>query len=595
VDAIQHFILDCFDIIHNSPSHIYHSALPLSPSLSWFWKYYNSELSKEAEVVTGLSATWGTCFHTVSFQCPATGLACRGSIIVVGLETGKIIILDTVTGTHVSVLSGHTHWVRSLIFSSDGTLLISGSSDNTIKLWDIQTGGVIRTFSGHTDDVFSVSISSDCTTIVSGSYDKTIQLWDVGTGECHCIIEGHTSRVNSISFSKSSQTIIASSDDHIVGWWDVDGHQIQQAEGGPKVAFSSDKTHFVSFGGEVMTVQNSDSGVVVAELPVANGQVQSCCFSPDGRTVAGAIGSTIYLWNINGSVPHLIETFVGHTNDIYSLEFSSPSTLISASYDRSAKFWQIGTLPTYPVMANLESTPLASIMSVCLHPEDGIAISSDSAGVVRMWDILTGICKTSFQTPCPAYTKMRDIQLIDGRLIFIWYADLEIHVWDVTKDQLHRRIVPFLGVIDLGISGDGSRIFFLDHFTIYAISIWTGEAVGKVELGYVRWKGLTVYGSKVWVHSEYSLTQGWDFGIPGSSPVLLHNTLPDRPYLYFVDGTKNCDTGLSRVEDTITGKVVFYLFGRYGQPPISQWDSQYLIAAYGSEVLILHFLNVIPQ
>ena len=133
MDAIQHFILDCFDIIHNSPSHIYHSALPLSPSLSWFWKYYNSELSREAEVVTGLSATWGTCFHTVSFQCPATGLACRGSIIVVGLETGKIIILDTVTGTHVSVLSGHTHWVRSLIFSSDGTLLVSGSSDNTIE------------------------------------------------------------------------------------------------------------------------------------------------------------------------------------------------------------------------------------------------------------------------------------------------------------------------------------------------------------------------------------------------------------------------------------------------------------------------------
>jgi hypothetical protein len=31
----QRFLLEHFDIIHNSPSHIYHSALPLSPSSSW--------------------------------------------------------------------------------------------------------------------------------------------------------------------------------------------------------------------------------------------------------------------------------------------------------------------------------------------------------------------------------------------------------------------------------------------------------------------------------------------------------------------------------------------------------------------------------
>jgi len=448
-------------------------------------------------VATGLSTTWGTCFRTVSFHTLAIGLAWWGNIIVVSLGSGQITILDAVTGTHVSVLSGHTDWVRSLTFSFDGTLLVSGSGDRTIKLWDIQTGGVIKTFSGHTNYVFSVSISLDCTTIVSGSCDQTIRLWDVGTGECHRIIEGHNSPVNSISFSKDSQIIISSSDEFTVRWWGVDGHQIQQAEGGPKAVFSSDGTHFVSFGGKGATVQSSDSGAVVAEFPMANGQVQSCCFSPDGRAVAIAIGFTIYLWDINSLVPHLVETFVGHTDTIWSLAFSSPSSLISASWDRSVKFWKISALPTDPVVVNPESTSLApaSIKSVSIHSEDGIAISSDSAGVVRMLDISTGTYKASFQTQCTENINLRDIQLIDDKLIFVWYAEKEVHVWDVTKDQLLRKIHVSSNWIarDLRISRDRSKVFYLDRYTIHAWSIWTGEAVGKVQLDKVLWEGLTVY------------------------------------------------------------------------------------------------------
>jgi WD40 repeat protein len=92
----------------------------------------------------------------------------------------------------------------------------------------------------------------------------------------------------------------------------------------------------------VVTVQNSDSGAIVAEFQVANSDTQCCCFSPDGRLVAIAGDNTAYVWDITSSDPHLVETFIGHTKYITSLVFSSPTTLISASEDRSVKFWQIG-------------------------------------------------------------------------------------------------------------------------------------------------------------------------------------------------------------------------------------------------------------
>ena len=109
---------------------------------------------------------------------------------------------------------------------------------------------------------------------------------------------------------------------------------------------------------------------------------------------------------------------------------------------------------------------------------------------------------------------------------------------------------------------------------------------------------LVVDGSRVWVHYKDSQTQGWDFGILDSTPIQLSIPPPDldRPRLDLIDGTKSESTGPSRIEDTVTGKEIFQLAGRYANPTTVQWDSQYLVAGYKSgEVLILDFIHMIPQ
>ena len=219
-------------------------------------------------MVKGLQK-WGTCSRTISFDHYPYTLSCWKGLIAAGLESGDIIILDAITGVHMSVLSCHTKGVFSLAFSLDGTFLVSGSSDNTVNLWDVQTGGVIKTFHGHTELVWSVSISPDCTMIASGSFDHKIQLWDVQTGECCCVIDRHNDVVRSVNFSPTNpKLLISASDDNTIQQWDVDGHQIGSTYEGNYVAFSSDGTHFVSWKWveTVARVQDSDSGGVVAEL-----------------------------------------------------------------------------------------------------------------------------------------------------------------------------------------------------------------------------------------------------------------------------------------------------------------------------------------
>ena len=609
INDSHHFILENFDAICNSPSEIYCYALPLSPSTSWLHKYYSSELSQEVKVVKGLRAEWETHSRTVSSKHIPLALACWNDVTVVGLESGAIIVLDPITGSHTCVFSGHTDWVRSLALSLDGVSLVSGGDDRMIKLWDMQTGDPFKTFIGHTSSILSVSISADSTIIASGSRDCTICLWDAQTGGCCHVIRQHEDPVTCVNFSPTNpQHFISASQDGIIQQWDIIGNQIGPAYDGTYVTFSTNGAHFVSHKGRVAKVQNSDSGVVIAELHVVADSFWCCCFSPSGL-VAGAAGHNVYVWDITGPDPNLIETHIGHTSFITSLAYSS--YLVSASDDKTIKFWQTSaSSPANLTMSGVKSIPLtpAPIKSIGLQVKDGIAISSDSAGVVRIWDISTGLPKATFKTPA---TGKRDVQLVNDKLIMVWYdwrigAPGKTHVWDVEKEELLWIFgQSWSGILDIRISGNGSKVYILDHQSIQAWSISTGEAVGEVE--FTGWKpcGLVVNGSRVWVSCLSALTHGfsdsdpmgWDFGTTSSSPVPLPNTLMPRPRFDFVDGAKRNRVGSSWVEDTVTGKLVFRLPERFAiLSTTSQWGGHHLVIGCPSgDVLILHFNPPQPE
>ena len=541
-------------------------------------------------MVRGLSAGWQTCSHTVLLGSHPQDLSYWNNTIAVGSRDGDIIILDAITGSKTAVLSGHTDEVNCVTFSSDGKLLVSGSDDGTAKLWDMQSGGVSRTFSGHTDIVLSVSISPDLTTVASGSEDKTICLWSSQSGECYCVIEQQDT-VGHISFYLTGLQHLLSICNDTVWQWDISGHEVGPRYDGSHVAFSSDGAQFAICNGTVVTVRNSSSRVVVATFHIVSDNVKYCCFSPDGRLVAVAVDVIAYVWDITSSEPHCIETFSGHSGGITSLTFSSPSSLISASWDESVKFWQIG-LPSDPVGTNPEPASLTSakITSITLQAKDGITLTSNSDGVVRTWDISTGHCKASIQIPVDDF-DVGDAQLINGKLTLLLDTIWKVGIWDIEKREFLWTIDKPDNTRGLKISGDGSRVFILAGGVIQAQSMQTGEMIGKAELKNSNGRSFAVNGSRVWV--PYLDTGclgywGWDFGIPGSLPVQL----PDMPTLCLND-TLVWDTKQSSIKDRVTGKVFFQLSRGFGKLYYVQWNGHFLAAClHSTEVLILDFTHV---
>ena len=145
----------------------------------------------------------------------------------------------------------------------------------------------------------------------------------------------------------------------------------------------------------------------------------------------------------------------------------------------------------------------------------------------------------------------------------------------------------------------GPEFFYLTKESIQTWSIHTGELVGEVELGLEqKWwlDPLQMDDSRIWIQLQNSSTQGWDFGISGSPPIQLSNVSTERPLLDFIGGTWWQTGGPSWIKDTVAGKEVFQLSGRYVNPGEVQWDGQYLVAGYDSgEILISDFCHMYPQ
>ena len=589
----QCFLLENFDLICHSPSQIYHYALPFCPSSSWLQKSYSAELSQAVKVIKGIPAEWGTCFRVVQFDSLPKALAYGNSIIAVGFNSGNIVALDATTGSQVAILCGHTEGTTCLVFSSDGKLLVSGGDDRTIRLWDMQTGGVIRAFNGHTKPIRSISISADCSKIASGS-GYTIHLWDVRTG-VSLFSEESFYPLDHVHFSSINPKHLLAISYGELCQFDINGNRVESMHCPSYIVPSLGYALFAGCESQDVVVQSFETGGIIAKFHTSQITPSYCCFSPDGKLVAASSRYTTEVWNIVAN-PYLVETLLGCGGG--NVTFSSPSSLISISEnDRSVKFWQINVLSTGPTPIDVKTATLASasIVSISLQAKDRVAITSNSTGVVQIWDLSTGICKTSFQSPATRHF-LGDAKLVNGRLTFSWCNGSTVFIWESGNNK-PPKAVKTAGVSNLMVSGDGSKVFWQNYKTIKVWSVSTRKLVGEVELTWQQeyLDPLHVDGSKIWVRSKNLSTKGWDFGALGSAPVLISNTSSERPCLDFIYGT-SWGTGPCLVNNTVTGKEVFRLVGKHAEPCRVKWDGQYLVADYeNGEVLIFDFGHLCSQ
>jgi WD40 repeat protein len=307
-----------------------------------------------------------------------------GSTLAV-VKEGKVKLYDPGTGNLRATCQGEGVRTSCVAFSPDGAKLATGGPDTKVRLWDAKTGQVLFVLEGHTAPVKSLAFSPDGRLLASAAgkqgqppsrfgraapepaagaeppKDLTeLKLWEVGGRGKHLAdLSGHTGFITCVAFSPDGKTLASTGHDKKLKLWDVAGRK------------------------DIRTVEHP-------------GAVMSVAFAPDGRTAATACDLDVKLWDTTAwTEKATLEQ--AHDDRINAVTFSPDGKLLAtASTDRTAKLWDLGTRQEKAVLT--------------AHPGYVIAVSFGGnnllatgamEGTAKLWDVSTATEVRTLEAPPP--------------------------------------------------------------------------------------------------------------------------------------------------------------------------------------------------
>jgi WD40 repeat protein len=175
---LMHF----FYPIQQSSQQVYHTALPLSPTLSPLPKSCLQNVAdNHLSLVTAFSGapdTWGLLLRTIDVrQRKLTCIATSAQRIIAACED-VVEIYDAVTFVlRQSLRAPET--VTKILGSPDGSTLFFAHS-HSVTMWDIQTGGLIHAFITQSE-ITDIAVSKPGEHIACGSSDGSVAFWNTLT------------------------------------------------------------------------------------------------------------------------------------------------------------------------------------------------------------------------------------------------------------------------------------------------------------------------------------------------------------------------------------------------------------------------------
>lgn len=428
-------------LIEDSPLQLYSAALLFSPDQSITGNSFQQESLGGVTLLSRISH-WHPCLQTLEghqYSVSLLSVSPDGVYYLSASEDGYIKIWDSTSGDDCLSLYGHSDEITSVLWSEDCTSLISASYDKTIKIWDLGSGECTSTLYGHSEGINRLLWSSDEAELVSASNDSTVKIWSRADGQCIKTLEGHSGAIKCLCWISDERLASASKDATIRIWDSKTGESIVVLEGHDKeitsllatrggnrlISGGRDGTTKIwnmsmsqpqcimsleagTFGVNAMAMSPnnkllaiSDSIGTMSIWDVSLGKclmqfrgsfaVHSFIWLNDGRIATTSQDSTIEIWDSFSG--ERVSVLKGHSARVSSIILSrDASVLLSASWDKSVKIWDLST-PIENDIEMLEKSPTYVIAS-----PDGTLFASVYSGTVEVWDSAAGHCVSTFES-----------------------------------------------------------------------------------------------------------------------------------------------------------------------------------------------------
>ena len=288
--------------------------------------------------------------------------------LVVSTSIG-IWIYDVQTGKEIRLLTEHkVRWAGNTALSPDWQVFAgfyNSSEKHGIKLWDLHTGELRTTFDNQDAWVNSVAFHPDGKMLASSDSEGTIRLWNINTGD-HRPIYTPYKTVGKVTFSPDGQTIMSRRNNDYQLWDVATGEFKARLDDTMKIdniVFSPDGAFLLGANWSELCLWDPDTGKITMRLGVKSSHTTRPVFSPDGQTIASAVGNdyTVQLWDshtgkrknalirdpkyikmimVTEGVPELIDYA---TKRVESIAFSPDGRTLAVSSYGEIVFWDAET------------------------------------------------------------------------------------------------------------------------------------------------------------------------------------------------------------------------------------------------------------
>ena len=393
----------------------------------------------------------------------------------------QIKLWDGATGDCLQTLTGHTGWVYSLAFSTDGQRLASGSADCSIKLWDYgnSTQDCLATYTGHSSGVYCVAFTPNNDRLITSSGDRTVKLWDWRTGACLKTLHGHLNEVCSIAIHPDGRRLVGVSLDQTVKLWDSHtGQCLRTWEGHTDwalpVAFSPDNQYLASGGNDkTVAIWAWRTGRQIMALEGHDDLVYGVAFSPDGHHLAsGGSDCTARLWDIQTG--QCFQVLQGHQDWINAISFHpNGHILATASSDCTVKLWNCTTGQCLHTLTQHR----AKLLGVAFSPNGDLLASCGCDQTIQLWDAATG---RPFKTLTGHTSRVWSVAFSsDGHTLVSGGTDRSVRLWSIATGQCLKILTGHTNwVFAVAFSPDGTRLASASHDNTMRIwDVHTGECL----------------------------------------------------------------------------------------------------------------------
>jgi WD40 repeat protein len=226
--------------------------------------------------------------------------------------------------------------------------------------------------------------------VASCASDTAVNIWNPNTGESIRIYTEHSSSVNSLD-QIDADTMVSGSWDNTIHIWKIS---------------TGERLYIVPLSASFSSVKSLSNGLI-------------------------ACGSENNINIYEYSTGNLIQTLIGHSNSVNSIEVLNEQFMASGSSDTEVIIWD---LTSYSIKYNLSHHE--NIVKCVKRLSSNLMASTDLSGLIIIWDWMNG----SLEHRLTGHIMSPDVDSYDDQTLISGSWDKIIKFWNITNGQLIKTI-----------------------------------------------------------------------------------------------------------------------------------------------------------